>query len=256
MASVRADFDRIALLSQEGWDHNSHYHNYLLKHLPAHCADALEIGCGTGAFSRLLAQRSERVLALDLSPQMIRVAQERSAQYLNICYPVADVLEWAFPVEQFDCIASIATLHHLPLADMLGKMKRALKPNGVLLVLDLYQQETIMENLSSLITFPVSIALKLVKNGLTKAAMFGPDGTVLQPSEALYKKNVLVLRGRFRPVTHVNVDMLLTSRRHFKNEPDVDKSTAVPSQHRVGRAGRESARRGYGVSVDDSVACA
>ena len=71
------------------------------------------------------------------------------------------------------------------------------------------------------------MALKLVKNGLTKAAMFGPDGTVMQPSEALYKKNVLVLRGRFRPVTHVNVDMLLTSRRHFKVEPDVDKSKIV-----------------------------
>ncbi len=71
------------------------------------------------------------------------------------------------------------------------------------------------------------MALKLVKNGLTKAAMFGPDGTVMQPSEALYKKNVLVLRGRFRPVTHVNVDMLLASRRHFKKEPDVDKSRMV-----------------------------
>ncbi|MFN5070836.1 MAG: TonB-dependent receptor, partial [Cyclobacteriaceae bacterium] len=47
------------------------------------------------------------------------------------------------------------------------------------------------------------------------------------PSEVLYKKNVLVLRGRFRPVTHVNVDMLLTSRRHFKNEADVDKSKIV-----------------------------
>lgn len=71
------------------------------------------------------------------------------------------------------------------------------------------------------------MALKLVKNGLTKAAMFGPDGIVMQPSEALYKKNVLVLRGRFRPVTHVNVDMLLASRRHFKREPDVDKSRMV-----------------------------
>jgi hypothetical protein len=57
------------------------------------------------------------------------------------------------------------------------------------------------------------MALKLVKNGLTKAAMFGPDGSVLQPAEYLYKKNVLVLRGRFRPVTHVNVDMLFTARR-------------------------------------------
>lgn len=71
------------------------------------------------------------------------------------------------------------------------------------------------------------MSLKLVKNGLTRAAMFGANGNVLQPSEALYKKNVLVLRGRFRPVTHVNVDMLLTARRHFKNDPEVDKSKMV-----------------------------
>ncbi len=71
------------------------------------------------------------------------------------------------------------------------------------------------------------MALKLVKNGLTKAAMFGPDGNVMQPSDELYKKNVLVLRGRFRPPTHINVDMLLASRRHFKNETDVDRSNIV-----------------------------
>ncbi|MEP2770552.1 MAG: TonB-dependent receptor [Fulvivirga sp.] len=71
------------------------------------------------------------------------------------------------------------------------------------------------------------MSLKLVKSGLTHAAMFGPDGKVLQPSEALYKKNVLVLRGRFRPVTHVNVDMLLASRRIFKHEPDVDRDKIV-----------------------------
>jgi hypothetical protein len=68
------------------------------------------------------------------------------------------------------------------------------------------------------------MALTMVKNGLTKAAMFGPDGNVKQPSDELYKKNVLVLRGRFRPPTHVNVDMLLSSRRHFRREPDVDRS--------------------------------
>jgi hypothetical protein len=71
------------------------------------------------------------------------------------------------------------------------------------------------------------MALKMVKNGLTKAAMFGPDGNVMQPTDELYKKNVLVLRGRFRPPTQVNVDMLLTSRRHFKQEQDVDRSKIV-----------------------------
>ena len=71
------------------------------------------------------------------------------------------------------------------------------------------------------------MALKLVKHGLTKAAIFGPDGSILQPSEVLYKKNVLVLRGRFRPVTHVNVDMLLSGRRLFRREPDVDREKMV-----------------------------
>lgn len=71
------------------------------------------------------------------------------------------------------------------------------------------------------------MALKLVKGGLTKAAMFGPNGDVMQPADELYKKNVLVLRGRFRPPTVVNVDMLLASRRHFKSEPDVERSKIV-----------------------------
>lgn len=71
------------------------------------------------------------------------------------------------------------------------------------------------------------MSLKLVKNGLTRAAIFGRNGNVLQPSEVLYKKNVLVLRGRFRPVTLVNVDMLLAARRQFIHEEDVDKRNVM-----------------------------
>jgi hypothetical protein len=61
-------------------------------------------------------------------------------------------------------------------------------------------------------------SLKLVKNGLTKAAMFGPEGTVLQPSEALYKKNALVVSGRFRPFTRVHEDMLHKATEDFIEE--------------------------------------
>jgi hypothetical protein len=71
------------------------------------------------------------------------------------------------------------------------------------------------------------MTLKLVKNGMTRAAMFGYAGNVLQPSEALHKKNAIVLRGRFRPVTHVNVDMLFAGRKLFKNEPDVHKENIM-----------------------------
>ncbi|MBL9187242.1 MAG: TonB-dependent receptor [Opitutaceae bacterium] len=65
------------------------------------------------------------------------------------------------------------------------------------------------------------MALHLVQVGLTNAVMFAPTGEVLQPSEALYKKAILVERGSFRPVTHVNIDMLNCATAQFVQEPAV-----------------------------------
>ncbi len=65
------------------------------------------------------------------------------------------------------------------------------------------------------------LSLRLVQFGLTNAVMFAPNGDVLQPSEVLYRKAVLVERGSFRPVTHVNVDMLNCAAAQFMQEPMV-----------------------------------
>jgi hypothetical protein len=56
------------------------------------------------------------------------------------------------------------------------------------------------------------MSLKLVQLGLSQAAMFGPKGEVLQPSEVLHGKPVLVQRGAFRPVTKLNLDMSRAAR--------------------------------------------
>jgi 2-polyprenyl-3-methyl-5-hydroxy-6-metoxy-1,4-benzoquinol methylase len=57
MQKIRDDFDRIALHDGSEWNHNNRYHNFLLQQLPLHCESILDIGCGTGEFSRLLAKR-------------------------------------------------------------------------------------------------------------------------------------------------------------------------------------------------------
>ncbi|MCC8423409.1 TonB-dependent receptor [Mucilaginibacter sp. UR6-11] len=67
------------------------------------------------------------------------------------------------------------------------------------------------------------MSLHLVKYGFSDAALFGPDGENQQPSEALYKKHIVVIRGRFRPIINVHMDMLNTGVKQFKQEPDVDK---------------------------------
>lgn len=71
------------------------------------------------------------------------------------------------------------------------------------------------------------VSLYLVKYGFSDAAVFGPDGENLQPSEVLYKKHIVVMRGRFRPLINVHLDMLNRGVEQFMQEPDVDSSKVV-----------------------------
>ncbi|MFG6686983.1 TonB-dependent receptor [Mariniflexile sp. HNIBRBA6329] len=67
------------------------------------------------------------------------------------------------------------------------------------------------------------MSLQLVKNGMTDAVMFGPDGKNVLPARVFYKKNILAFRGSFRPVTQVNIDMYENAYKMFIEEKKVDK---------------------------------
>ena len=165
MSSIEADFDRLALLDEEGWTTNNHYHTSLLQHVPENCENALEIGCGTGAFARQLAKRCKRVVGLDLSSEMIRVARSRSSGVDNVEFQMGDAMTWDFPQAHFDFICSIATFHHLQQRELLLKVKEALKPRGVLVVLDLAASSSLGERMLDVFAFGVSPCLRLIHNG-------------------------------------------------------------------------------------------
>ena len=71
------------------------------------------------------------------------------------------------------------------------------------------------------------MSLELVKNGMTDAVMFDPSGKNVLPAAVLYKKNILALRGSFRPVTKVNEDMFTKSYDMFLNENKVDPKKTI-----------------------------
>lgn len=164
VAVIRSDFDRLACYDTDAWNHNGHYHGFLLRQLPLSCEAVLEVGCGTGALTRLVAARSDYVLGLDLSLEMILIAQQRSAGWTNIRYEIADALTWDWPTDRFDGIVSLATLHHLPLDAILPKMRDALRPGGVLAVLDLVASAGLRDRLLDAAAVPVNVALMLLKN--------------------------------------------------------------------------------------------
>ena len=66
------------------------------------------------------------------------------------------------------------------------------------------------------------ISLWIVKYGLSEVTMFGPEGSSVHASEFLYRKNVLVVRGSFRPPTLVNQNMIKVANQQFRNDPKVD----------------------------------
>lgn len=72
------------------------------------------------------------------------------------------------------------------------------------------------------------VNLHLIRSKKTHAIMFNPDGSVAVPAEMLYKKNILTIRGSFKPVTKLNVDMIEQGVKAFKRLPEVNlKNTIV-----------------------------
>ena len=71
------------------------------------------------------------------------------------------------------------------------------------------------------------LSLELVSNGFTNVIMFNAEGNVVQPSEELYKKNIVTLRGSFRPPTLLNVEMLQKGAEQFRNNLPEDERENV-----------------------------
>jgi ubiquinone/menaquinone biosynthesis C-methylase UbiE len=166
MQQVREDFDRIALLMAHEVSAPETYSNFLLRHVPAGCNNILDIGCGFGAFARRIAPRAERFTAIDLSPQMIKVAKERSQSYSNLDFVLGDFLKLHLPAESYDCIVTLATLHHLPLSEALSKMKSLLSPGGTLIIHDMMATNGYFKNYAfDAVRVPISMAVRLWQRG-------------------------------------------------------------------------------------------
>lgn len=98
-----------------------------LERVPA--ARLLDIGCGTGVYSRLLARHTRaNVVGVDVTVSLLHTTQRASPA--NLRFAAADASELPFPGETFDAVVGNAVLHHLPLERSVPELIRVLKPGG------------------------------------------------------------------------------------------------------------------------------
>lgn len=159
-SEVAGDFDRLAQLPGTTSDHNSRYYPLMLRYLPERTHRVLDVGCGAGELARLLASRAEKVEGIDLAPEMIARARQATPahRFPHVAYSCADLLQAGLPTGAYDAIVSVATLHHMPLADALWACYRALRPGGVLIILDLYEAATVADHLAFLLAGALGLA--------------------------------------------------------------------------------------------------
>jgi ABC-2 type transport system ATP-binding protein len=100
--------------------------------------DSLEFGCGTGYFTRALAEQARHVIATDLSDEMLQVARTELGQFQNVTVQKADCASTDFPTERFDTVLMANLVHVIanPLPCLLESY-RILKRAGLLVVVDL-----------------------------------------------------------------------------------------------------------------------
>jgi SAM-dependent methyltransferase len=133
---TRKEFDLIARLIAAEPETPDPYDLFLLARIPADCRTLLEVGCGAGRMARAAAARGARVTAIDGSPGMIELARRRAGDGAPIRYLCGDFM--TCPIDEvFDCVLTVATLHHMDPAPALDRMKGLLGPGGVLVLHDL-----------------------------------------------------------------------------------------------------------------------
>lgn len=89
----------------------------------------LEIGCGTGYFTREIAKTGAMVTAIDISPELLQIAKEEIPD-TNVTFLLENAYELSFNDLTFDSIVGSSVLHHLEIAKAIQEMFRVLKPGG------------------------------------------------------------------------------------------------------------------------------
>jgi SAM-dependent methyltransferase len=89
----------------------------------------LELGCGTGYFTRELARSGANVVAIDVSPELLEIAKANWSA-ANVRYEIQNAYELSYPDAVFDSVVGSSVLHHLEIEEAIREIYRVLKPRG------------------------------------------------------------------------------------------------------------------------------
>lgn len=145
------------------WDHNAHYHRWILRQLPRRLDRALDVGSGSGELVRLLAARARTVHGIDADPEIVARARTLTGTDAPVTFHVGDAAS-RLPPGPYDAIACVAAIHHMPFTDTLTHFRRNLAPGGTLVIVGLARPHSPGDHLLGAAAVVANVAMALIKN--------------------------------------------------------------------------------------------
>jgi Methyltransferase domain len=158
------------------WNHNEHFHGWILRNLPARRRAAVDVGCGTGVLTGKLAPHFARVTGIDADAGMAAAASARLAQDPRVTIRRCGFEEFAAAAGdgEADLITMVAVLHHLGLDDTLARIPGLLAPGGRLLVVGLARVNSLPDLAVDLISAAANPVMGLIRHPRPARPAEGP----------------------------------------------------------------------------------
>lgn len=132
--------------------------------MPGDCGAALDVGCGTGRFARRLAGLGVEVDGIDQSESVVGEARSLSGRTVgdagNPRYRHLDITEAELPSERYDFVSCLACIHHVPFHTV-SRLRDALAPRGVLVILGCYREEGPRDLAWALVAAPLNAVARI-----------------------------------------------------------------------------------------------
>ncbi|HEY8043809.1 MAG TPA: class I SAM-dependent methyltransferase [Streptosporangiaceae bacterium] len=166
------------------WNHNLHYHPFILDRVPEGCGRALDVGCGRGLLAGQLAGRCRAVVGLDRDPAILEAAVPGPGRTPGLRLLCADVLDRPFTPASFDFISAVASVHHMDFGSALAALAGLLRPGGTLIIIGLARDRSPADWAVSAAAMPVHWACQWRSRpgGRGPAVARGPEPRVLPPT--------------------------------------------------------------------------
>ena len=182
------------------WDHNAHYHDYVMRQVHRRrkhsLSRVLDVGCGSGALARRLAAEAGEVDAVDVSAAMIEAARSASENLVNVRWILGDVLTLDLGADRYDAVTAMASLHHLPLDAGLQRLAALVAPGGVLVVIGLARPESAADRVLRVASAVLSAGVGLMQ---TASRRISPDSVMPVRDPAATLQDIRAAAARHLP---------------------------------------------------------